>query len=60
MNDGIMILMQQSAKVTNPEKRFPVSKNPPAASSGVNSFFLEKVIMDLRNGITYEEKMGYE
>ena len=42
------------------EKRSLVSENPPATTSGVNSIFPEKVIMDLRKGITCEVLMGYE
>ena len=44
----------------NPEKRHLVSENPPAAPSGVNSLFPEKMIMDLRNSLTSEVLMGYE
>ena len=43
-----------------PRKKTPVSENPPAFPSGFNSLFPEKVIMDLRNGITCEVLMGYE
>ena len=61
MNGGIMVLLQQSTQDTNPEKKSPlVSENPPATPSGVNSLFPEKVIMDLRNGLTSEVVMGYE
>ena len=55
-----MILLQQSTQDTNAEKRPLVSENPPATPSGVNSLFPEKVIIDLRNGITCEVFMGYE
>ena len=55
-----MILLQQSAKDTNPRKRLLVSENPPATPSGGNNLFPEKGKMDLRNGITCEEIMGYE
>ena len=42
-----------------PRKRPLVSENPQATPSGVNSPFPEKVIMDLRNGITSEVLMSY-
>ena len=59
MNDGIMILTQQSTYNANLEKRPLVSENPKASPSGVDSIFPEKVIMDIRNGITSEVLMGY-
>ena len=43
-----------------PQKKSLVSENLPATPSGVNSLFPEKMIMDLRNGITSEVLMGYE
>ena len=60
MIGGIMILLQQPTQSTSLEKRHLVSENPPATSFGVNSFFPEKVIINLRNGITCEVLMGYE
>ena len=54
-----MILLQQSTQDTNPKKRPIVSESHLVTLSGANSFFPEKVIMDLRNGITCEVLMGY-
>ena len=51
-----MILWQPSTQDTKSEKIPLKSENPPATPSGVNSPFPEKVIMDLRNGITRKYK----
>ena len=58
MIGGIMILLQQLIQDTSPEKRHLLSENPPATPFGVNSFFPERVIMNLRNGITCEWDMN--
>ena len=54
-----MILLQQSTQNTNPENRPLLSENSPVTPSGVNSLFPEKLILDLRNGITCEVLIGY-
>ena len=51
--------MAASDTTTHPRKKTPVIKTPSATPSGVNSLFPEKVIMELRNGTTFEVLMGY-
>ena len=45
---------------TRPRKKPLLIETPPVTPSDVNSLFPEKVIMDLRNGITCELLIGYE
>ena len=49
--------MAASDTTMDTEQRPLASENPPVTPSGVNSLFPEKVMMDLRNGITCEVLM---
>ena len=48
-----MISLRQSTKNTNREKGPQMSENPLATPSDGNSFFPEKMTMDLRNEINF-------
>ena len=56
----ILILWRQWILDTNDGERTLLSRTPPATPSGVNSLLPGKVIMDIRNGMTWDVFMGYE
>ena len=59
MSEGILILWRRQILQLIPEKRPLVSETPAATPSGVNSLSPGEVMMDLRNGITWEVLTGH-
>ena len=60
MSEDISILWRHQILQLVPEKGPHLIETPPSTPSGVNSFSPGKVILDLRNGVTWEVLTGYE